>query len=274
MIKFRCSHCKKKFGVPDDYAGRRIRCNTCDHHTIVPKSALDADRVAATDQREVDGSFSIDPVIDRPEQTAPMELVFKLRPDLPDDELITTETLLNTPKSPDVEIQLQSFHSYPAPEDTADEPVPPEPVARQSLTETLKRCHPAADDDRTESMLNIMGWVSCIGPVLFIFMFFYAMIAIAAGDSPRSSAAHYVPPADPNVAAASEPNAVTTPNPATPLSMQQVVMYTSLAFGVVISPLALLLSLFLVFRYCYDMPKTLYFAIVVYGLVFFNIFRG
>jgi DNA-directed RNA polymerase subunit RPC12/RpoP len=39
MIKFHCSNCKKKFGVPDDYAGRRIRCNTCNQTTIVPKPA-------------------------------------------------------------------------------------------------------------------------------------------------------------------------------------------------------------------------------------------
>lgn len=29
MIKFRCSHCKQKLGVPDEYAGRRVKCNKC-----------------------------------------------------------------------------------------------------------------------------------------------------------------------------------------------------------------------------------------------------
>jgi DNA-directed RNA polymerase subunit RPC12/RpoP len=37
MIKFHCPNCNKKFGVPDDYAGRRVRCNACSQHTIVPK---------------------------------------------------------------------------------------------------------------------------------------------------------------------------------------------------------------------------------------------
>jgi DNA-directed RNA polymerase subunit RPC12/RpoP len=72
MIKFRCSNCNKKFGVPDDYAGRRIRCNTCDQHTFVPKSAAQItilpsipDRVAA-EPSEVDGGV--------PASGGPMEL--------------------------------------------------------------------------------------------------------------------------------------------------------------------------------------------------------
>jgi DNA-directed RNA polymerase subunit RPC12/RpoP len=72
MIKFRCSNCNKKFGVPDDYAGRRIRCNTCDQHTFVPKSAAQVtilpsipDRVAA-EPSEVGGGV--------PASGGPMEL--------------------------------------------------------------------------------------------------------------------------------------------------------------------------------------------------------
>lgn len=29
MIKFRCSSCQQKLGVPDEYAGRRVKCNKC-----------------------------------------------------------------------------------------------------------------------------------------------------------------------------------------------------------------------------------------------------
>lgn len=36
MIKFRCPHCEQKLGVPDNYAGRRIRCNKCNEPSRVP----------------------------------------------------------------------------------------------------------------------------------------------------------------------------------------------------------------------------------------------
>jgi hypothetical protein len=37
MIKFYCPNCRQKLGVPDSYAGRRIRCNGCSNTSIVPK---------------------------------------------------------------------------------------------------------------------------------------------------------------------------------------------------------------------------------------------
>jgi hypothetical protein len=37
MIKFFCPNCKQKLGVPDEYAGRRVRCNSCSQPSIVPK---------------------------------------------------------------------------------------------------------------------------------------------------------------------------------------------------------------------------------------------
>jgi DNA-directed RNA polymerase subunit RPC12/RpoP len=37
MIKFRCPNCQTKLGVPDEYAGHRIRCNKCSQPTVVPK---------------------------------------------------------------------------------------------------------------------------------------------------------------------------------------------------------------------------------------------
>ena len=36
MIKFRCSHCSQKLGVPDEYAGRRVKCNKCGQPATVP----------------------------------------------------------------------------------------------------------------------------------------------------------------------------------------------------------------------------------------------
>lgn len=39
MIKFRCHNCNQKLGVPDEYAGRRVRCTKCDAPTNVPQSA-------------------------------------------------------------------------------------------------------------------------------------------------------------------------------------------------------------------------------------------
>ncbi len=38
MIKFRCQHCQQKLGVPDEYAGRRVRCNKCSQPSTVPAS--------------------------------------------------------------------------------------------------------------------------------------------------------------------------------------------------------------------------------------------
>lgn len=40
MIKFRCPHCQQKLGVPEAYAGRRIRCNKCSEPSVVPPSGV------------------------------------------------------------------------------------------------------------------------------------------------------------------------------------------------------------------------------------------
>src|SRR5690348_14084821 len=37
MVKFRCGHCKQKMGVPDEYAGRRVRCPRCKNPQTVPR---------------------------------------------------------------------------------------------------------------------------------------------------------------------------------------------------------------------------------------------
>ena len=41
MIKFRCSHCDKKIGVPDKYAGKRVKCPQCAQGVSVPEPELD-----------------------------------------------------------------------------------------------------------------------------------------------------------------------------------------------------------------------------------------
>jgi DNA-directed RNA polymerase subunit RPC12/RpoP len=273
MIKFRCSNCNKKFGVPDDYAGRRIRCNTCDHHTFVPKPVTDSDRAAAAEHSQADSGASVNPAPSLSAEDKPAELLFKLQPDSSEDELITAETLLNTPKSPDAEIQLQSFHHF-TPSDSVVAGPEPHPAAKNTVSKLLKRCRPDPRTDRTELALNTLSFISCIGPVLFILMFFYFMMAMAVGDSPRAMAAHHTLPAEPNVVSTSDPNTLPKHNSFSAMPASRVVRYSFYAFGFVISPIALILSMILVFRYCFDMPKTLYVSIVLYGLIFFNIFRG
>lgn len=40
MIKFRCPSCNQKLGVPDEYAGKRVRCTRCKEATQVPQPEL------------------------------------------------------------------------------------------------------------------------------------------------------------------------------------------------------------------------------------------
>ncbi len=40
MIKFRCPHCDQKLGVPDEYAGRRVRCSRCEEPSKVPQPEM------------------------------------------------------------------------------------------------------------------------------------------------------------------------------------------------------------------------------------------
>lgn len=47
MIKYHCPKCNQKLGVPDNYAGRRVRCNKCSEPSIVPKPLTEIDITAA-----------------------------------------------------------------------------------------------------------------------------------------------------------------------------------------------------------------------------------
>mgnify|MGYP000054365537 CR=1 FL=1 len=40
MIKYRCPHCSQKLGVPDEYAGHRVRCSKCGERSMVPQKIL------------------------------------------------------------------------------------------------------------------------------------------------------------------------------------------------------------------------------------------
>ena len=37
MLKFRCSICDKKIGVPDEYAGKKVKCPQCTNPVVVPE---------------------------------------------------------------------------------------------------------------------------------------------------------------------------------------------------------------------------------------------
>lgn len=60
MIKIRCSHCDKKLGVPDEAAGKRIKCPQCRTVNVIPPDASpEASREQAERSTDVLGdSFS------------------------------------------------------------------------------------------------------------------------------------------------------------------------------------------------------------------------
>jgi DNA-directed RNA polymerase subunit RPC12/RpoP len=263
MIKFRCSHCNKKFGVPDDYAGRRIRCNTCDHHTIVPGPVTDTTLPPST--QSTPDSIAVQPCGTACGLATALGCAANSNP--ADDELITAETLLKTQKSPDPEIQLQSFHQFTPSDSVVADPAP-KPAAENAVTKLLKRCRPDPRTDRVELALNTLSFISCIGPFIFLIVFLMLLSSLFGGISDSVSA---IP--DPNSSAA-EPNAISTSNPFSALPAFSALRYLVYAVCFVISPTALILSLILVFRYAFDIPKTLYVAIVFYGIIFLAIFRG
>ncbi|MEN6307599.1 MAG: hypothetical protein ABFD91_07580 [Anaerohalosphaeraceae bacterium] len=47
MIKYQCPKCNQKLGVPDNYAGRRVRCSKCNEPSVVPKPVTEIDITAA-----------------------------------------------------------------------------------------------------------------------------------------------------------------------------------------------------------------------------------
>lgn len=56
MLKFRCSNCQQKLGVPDEYAGRRVKCNKCGQPSTVPHPVVLEDTPPKTEpEPEQDG---------------------------------------------------------------------------------------------------------------------------------------------------------------------------------------------------------------------------
>ncbi|MHC4551756.1 MAG: MJ0042-type zinc finger domain-containing protein [Planctomycetota bacterium] len=37
MIKFSCSQCSQSYRVSDEYAGKRVRCKSCNHVNTIPQ---------------------------------------------------------------------------------------------------------------------------------------------------------------------------------------------------------------------------------------------
>ncbi len=71
MIKFRCGRCGRKLGVPDGYAGRRVRCTECNEACHVPESGgLEDSAVALELDPEPVGDSAGDLRL-RDEETAP-----------------------------------------------------------------------------------------------------------------------------------------------------------------------------------------------------------
>lgn len=65
MIKFRCPSCNQKLGVPDEYAGKRVRCTRCKEATQVPQPELPVLEEAAVEpvletRDEIAGDMSAD----------------------------------------------------------------------------------------------------------------------------------------------------------------------------------------------------------------------
>lgn len=41
MIKFTCSNCAQSYRVSDEYAGKRVRCKSCNHVNTIPTPESD-----------------------------------------------------------------------------------------------------------------------------------------------------------------------------------------------------------------------------------------
>ena len=48
MLKFRCGHCNQKMGVPEEYAGKRVRCPRCKNAASVPLPSASLPQVQPT----------------------------------------------------------------------------------------------------------------------------------------------------------------------------------------------------------------------------------
>lgn len=49
MIRFECDSCSKKLKVPDEYSNRKVKCPSCEHVLVVPKTPLTVETAAETE---------------------------------------------------------------------------------------------------------------------------------------------------------------------------------------------------------------------------------
>lgn len=71
MIKFRCENCQKKIGVPDEYAGKQVRCPQCKDTLRVPEPEL---QLAAAEEPAPIWSDELLQGVGQEEQSPPMQL--------------------------------------------------------------------------------------------------------------------------------------------------------------------------------------------------------
>lgn len=120
MIRFRCESCKRKIGVPDEYAGKAVRCPQCKQPANVPASST----VAPSSPNKV----SVSPTKKAPPPAAPPRPVpppVSAEPALAasDDGLDSLEVVDEEPRSEAV--PLASIKDPPAP--PKPPPAPPKP---------------------------------------------------------------------------------------------------------------------------------------------------
>lgn len=73
MITFTCDACAKSYGVPDQYAGRRIKCPNCGEAARVPTAEIDQDTsMSLADPADTDATAA-DDGLGAPEQSAAMQ---------------------------------------------------------------------------------------------------------------------------------------------------------------------------------------------------------
>lgn len=56
MIKFHCEHCHQKLGVPESFAGKRVRCTSCSQAAEVPPLEIPASHLEPLDNVESEDS--------------------------------------------------------------------------------------------------------------------------------------------------------------------------------------------------------------------------
>lgn len=80
MIKFRCPQCDQKLGVPDEYAGKRVRCSKCSQPCQVPAASVQPQPAAAAPQKPASIQQPARPAAAAKQPSAATPQVAKSRP--------------------------------------------------------------------------------------------------------------------------------------------------------------------------------------------------